>query len=309
MKDNALVIGNDDNEVIVEKMNMITNRLKSKYEQQIHAQVVNSTWQGQNLKERIDDEHVVKKYFQWLQSWKLCPTDIVHEFALMFYQLLPTRCYKKIRSNEEIEDIRCRLCNDDQESVKHIISNCSTLANSLYMKRHDNALKCFVWPLLKLFELIEKTPTWYANDELKPHYSKINVEFWWDVPEYTGRDTESIHPPRSDGKLMYSNETEKKIFLIEMTVPWTTNRREKMEYKESKYVSIQQSLKFEYPDYQVDQITLVMDVYGGYGKDLADNIRKVVKDSSAIRSIITNMQKSVIGSLANMSRYFKIRCK
>ena len=94
-----------------------------------------------------------------------------------------------------------------------------------------------------------------------------------------------------------------------MTVPWTTNRKEKMKHKESKYVPIQQSLKFENPDYQVDQITLVMDVFGGYGKDLEDNIRKVISDSSTVRSIITNMQKSVIGSVSNLSRYFKIRCK
>ena len=77
-----------------------------------------------------------------------------------------------------------------------------------------------------------------------------------------------------------------------MTVPWTTNRKEKMKHKESKYVPIQQSLKFENPDYQVDQITLVMDVFGGYGKDLEDNIRKVISDSSTVRSIITNMQKT-----------------
>ena len=290
-------------------LNIIIIIVASSLLQQTYARVVEATWQGLNMKQRIDDEDVVKKYFQWLQNWQLCPTDIVQEFSLMFFQLLPTRCYKKYRSKDEIDDIRCRLCNSQQESVKHIISNCSTLANSLYIKRHDNALKCFVWPLLKNFELVDNVPAWYANDEVKPHYSKANIDFWWDVPEYTGRDTESIHPPRPDGKLMYTNETEKKIFLIEMTVPWTGNRCEKKEYKENKYVQIQQSLKFDHPEYQVDQITLVMDVFGGYGKDLADNIRKVVKDSNAVRSIITNMQKSVIGSVANISRYFKIRCK
>ena len=163
--------------------------------------------------------------------------------------------------------------------------------------------------MLKTFGLIEKVPCWYANDEVKPHYSKDNVDFWWNVPEYTGRDTESIHPPRPDGKLVYTNASEKKIFLVEMTVPWTSNRKEKYGYKVGKYVDIQQSLKLEYPDYQVDQITLVMDVFGGYGRDLVDNIRKVVTDSSTIQSIITNMQKSVIASVANMSRTFKIRCK
>ena len=92
-----------------------------------------------------------------------------------------------------------------------------------------------------------------------------------------------------------------------MTVPWTSNRKEKVKYKEDKYVNIQQNLKFENPEYDVDQITIVMDVFGGYGKDLVDNIRKVIKDSKTVKSIITNMQKSVISSAANLSRTFKIR--
>ena len=92
-----------------------------------------------------------------------------------------------------------------------------------------------------------------------------------------------------------------------MTVPWTSNREEKLEFKEGKYVNILEGLKFENPSYDVEQITLVMDVYGGYGQDLIDNIRKVVKEKGMLTSIITNMQKSVISSAANLSRTFKIR--
>ena len=94
-----------------------------------------------------------------------------------------------------------------------------------------------------------------------------------------------------------------------MTVPWPANRKEKYEYKCSKYLNILQSLKFENPEHEVGQITLVIDVYGGYGKDLAENIKKIVTEKMAIKSIIRNMQKSVISSAANLSRTFKIRTK
>ena len=92
-----------------------------------------------------------------------------------------------------------------------------------------------------------------------------------------------------------------------MTVPWTENREEKYVYKSNKYRKILQALQFEYPDHHVDQITLVMDVFGGYGRDLSDNISKIFKKKNDIRSIIKNMQKSVISSSANLSRTFKIR--
>ena len=304
----------DDNLVIVDEeitpvksIDIISNKLKVKSNLRRHTEILNSTWQGLNLKQRIEDENVIQKYFTWLQNWQSCPTDVVHEFFLLFFQLLKTRCYVKFRSNEVIEDIRCRLCGEHQESVKHIISNCGTLAKSLYISRHDNALKCFVWPLLNMFGLIDKLPCWYATDKVKPYYCKEKVYFWWDIPEYTGRDDESEHPPRPDGKFMFENDNERKLFLIEMTVPWISNRRDKFEYKAQKYLNIQQNLKFEYPNYDIDQITLVMDVFGGYGQDLLDNIGKVISNKSTVATIVKNMQKSIVSNAANLSRTFKIR--
>ena len=80
------------------------------------------------------------------------------------------------------------------------------------MTTHSNAL-------CGKFNLTEKCPTWFANDKVAPHYSKDNVDFWWDVPEYTGRAEESKDPPRPDAKLIIDREEDKSIYLIEMTVP------------------------------------------------------------------------------------------
>ena len=274
---------------------------------QNHTEILNSTWQGINLKQRIDDENVQNGYFNWLDKWTTCPTSTVQEFFLLFFQLLPTKTYKITRSSEVIEDICCRLCNKDQESVKHLISNCEALAKSLYITRHDNALKCFVWPLLSFFNLSSKCPSWYANDKVLPYYKHNNIEFWWDAPEYTGRDEESQHPPRPDGKLIINQEEDKRIYLLEMTVPWTENRSGKYIFKREKYRHILQTLQFENPNHIVDQITIVMDVFGGYEQDLADNIGKVFTKKEDVRSIIRNMQKSIVSSSANLSRTFKIR--
>ena len=45
--------------------------------------------------------------------------------------------------------------------------------------------------------------------------------------------------------------------------------------KASKYKPIQGNLKLEYPYFQIDQITLVMDVLGGYSTHLRDNIENI----------------------------------
>ena len=233
----------------------------------------------------------------------------MNEFFLFFYQLLPTKCYTEFRSSETVEDTICRICKKDQESTKHIISNCGPLAISSYKTRHDNAFKCFVWPLLHQFGMVDKCPAWYSADTVKPCYDNGGCQFFWDLPEYTGRDEEAEHPPRPDGKLIINLPNEKKIYLLEMTIPWISNRKEKYIYKCEKYTPILSSLKFENPEFEVDQITLVMDVYGGYDNELVTNIGKVIKGKRTVASIVKNMQKSVISSVANLSRTFKIRCK
>ena len=81
---------------------------------------------------------------------------------------------------------------------------------------------------------------------------------------------------------MFNIDGIQKIFLLEMTVPWIANRKEKLEFKEGKYTRIQQNLKFENPGYAVDQITLVMDVFGGHGRDLMENIGKVISDKKIV---------------------------
>ena len=93
--------------------------------------------------------------------------------------------------------------------------------------------------------------------------------------------------------------------MIEQTVPWVTNRDEKIYFKKEKYQEVQTFLRMENPGYSVDQVTLVMDVFGGYSRNLYDNINKVLSGEEEI--IINNMQKAIIASEAHLCRAFKMR--
>ena len=55
----------------------------------------------------------------------------------------------------------------------------------------------------------------------------------------------------------------------------------------------------EYPDHIIEQFTTTMDVFGGYGQGLAENLSKVVKRKSEFKAIITNMP--IITFAANLS--------
>ena len=118
----------------------------------------------------------------------MCASSIVSEFMLMFYQLLPTKCYLQTRSNQPTPDKKCRFCNIGDEHIKHILSNCPVLVKKSYKTRHDNALQCFIFPLLHHFKLIEEIPPWYSNQNASPYIEKDENKFWWDIPEYSGRE-------------------------------------------------------------------------------------------------------------------------
>ena len=57
----------------------------------------------------------------------------------------------------------CRLCKKADESIDHIVSGCSKLAQKEYKRRHDNLGKIVHWKVAKecSFEVVSK---WYEHE-------------------------------------------------------------------------------------------------------------------------------------------------
>ena len=159
----------DDRHILEVDGKRINSELEKKRTEVNIVEILQSKWQGVSFKARMEDEFINKNYFSWLKNWKSCPTNVVIEFFNLFYQTLPTLCYKQGRCVTEIENTTCRLCLDGQESVMHLMSNCSKFLNTVYKLRHDNAFKCFVFPLLRKLGLIDKDNVWSTNDKVKPY--------------------------------------------------------------------------------------------------------------------------------------------
>ena len=54
--------------------------------------------------------------------------------------------------DEMQQNCRCRLCGDRDEAINHIISECSKLALTEYMARHNWGGKAVYWELCKKFK-------------------------------------------------------------------------------------------------------------------------------------------------------------
>jgi hypothetical protein len=77
-------------------------------------------------------------------------------------RVINTRNYKKhICGLQSIID-KCRICGTEGETIEHIISSCTVLAQSEYKKRHDIFAKIMHMNLAVKFNLLKNT---------QPHYS------------------------------------------------------------------------------------------------------------------------------------------
>ena len=119
---------------------------------------------------------------------------------------------------------------------------------------------------------INKCPEWYSKITIKPIYESDDIVLFWDIPEYTGYEDEiECHVLRPDGKLI--TKLEIIIWILEMSIPWISNRKSKFIEKEEKYVNIVQRLTIDNPGFEVKQLTFIMDVLGGYSKELVTNLK------------------------------------
>ena len=120
-----------------------------------------------------------------VKGWNSCPSHVIAGMHELYEQLLPTTMYyrKKIGSIVE-DDLRCRMCMKDLESVSHILAGCSALAQTKYVWRHNSALKILFSETLKECGLVDRTPPWYSQVVPKPLYENEVYQAYWDVPVY-----------------------------------------------------------------------------------------------------------------------------
>ena len=61
------------------------------------------------------------------------------------------------------QNSKCRLCSDRDETINHIISECSKLGQKEYKTRHDWVGKVIHWEMCKKFKF-DHTNKWYMHN-------------------------------------------------------------------------------------------------------------------------------------------------
>ena len=138
---------------------------KGAQQQQLRQEITKEKWQGKLLKIRWEDDQLSRSCFDWLKEWKTGPSNTITAVQELYQQLPPTKLdqHKKTGINTS-PDVLCRMCGKCPESVPHILSGCSTLAQTKYLARHNSALKI----------LFLEIRTWYPRYHHGTRLSNLN---------------------------------------------------------------------------------------------------------------------------------------
>ena len=104
------------------------------------------------------DLHTFSSEFE--SFWMLYSCGFESYLGKMFANYLLVHFVINNNNNNDQQNSKCRLRGDRDETINHIISECSKLAQREYMGRHDWVGKVIHWEMRKKFKF-DHTKKWY----------------------------------------------------------------------------------------------------------------------------------------------------
>ena len=185
---------------------------------------------------------------------------------------------------------RCRLCGDQLETVAHIVSACSTLAQKEYKRRHDKVCINLHWNLCQKYGL-QVCDKWYQH-----HPDTVtennDVKILWDFMVQC--DRQIVHR-KPDIIVIDKNTNECQI--IDVACPSDVNLTNKKNEKLQKY----QELRVEISRLWNKRTTIIPIIIGALGS-VPNDLKKQL-DSLGIKYSLSILQKSVLLGTANILRH------
>ena len=141
-----------------------------------------------------------------------------------------------MRIDKTQQNSKCRQWGDRDETINHIISECSKVAQKEYKTRHDWVGKVIHWEMCKKFKF-DHTNKWYIH-KLASVLENNTLKLLWD---FDIQIDHLILVRRSD--LIIINKKIENLKNCRLCCPgWPQNKTEKNE-KENKYLGFARELK------------------------------------------------------------------
>lgn len=256
-------------------------------------------WESKEIhgryKNTINQEHIDKqKTFEWLKKGQLFPETEGFVIAIQD-QTVPTRNYRKyIIKEQDIGSDKCRKCNQQPETIEHIICGCPILAGKEYTDRHNNMAKIIHSELTKIHNITKTTEPYFIY---KPQSVLENndCKIYWDNPIITDK---TIIANRPD--ITLTDKRNSITYLIDIAIPGDHNIEKKYKEKMEKYAPLAEEIKRIWNQEKVIIIPLIIGATGTTPKTLTSHLQ----DLNIPSYILHNIQKATIINTCSIVRRF-----
>lgn len=266
--------------------------------------------QKQLLKEKTTEKHLrdhIDKPMHgvYFRNMETCDLDQRHTFAFLRGSKLRsetegfitaiqdgvfhTQKYRATILKLPTISTKCRACGRDDETTMHLLAACKKYLPTLYIQRHDAALKVLYFHLRHSYGLdAERVPP-YSRADITPVDSNERCRIMWNFPFST---TKQLTANRPDMVLL--DQDDKTMWVMEMSCPAENRVREKEEEKTEKYRPLMFELSKTYHEYKVRFLPLIIGVMGGVHPNLGKHLGRLKVLHGRIDWVVTEMQKAVI---------------
>jgi hypothetical protein len=151
---------------------------------------------------------------------------------------------------------KCKICGAERETIEHIISSCTVLAQSEYKKRHDIFAKIIHMNLAVKFNLLKNTQLHYSYKPescLENHNNKL----CFDRTVLT-----DIHIKHNRPDFIILNKQQKQAYLLDIDVLNSHNITQTYNIKINKYSELSVTMRNLWCLEKISILPLIISVTG-----------------------------------------------
>jgi len=141
----------------------------------------------------------------------------------------------KVKIDKQEGEATCRMCKNREETVTHVISECTKLAQLECKKRDDKVTGAVYWSLCETYH-IKHSEQWYQHTA-EPVVEMQSV-IVWDMDIQMDRVIEHRWPD-----IIVIDKDNKRALLIDIAVPADAGVEEKVQEKMDRYQDLARKLK------------------------------------------------------------------
>jgi hypothetical protein len=253
------------------------------------ANIKQKSLHGRYFKELKQPEINIQASHAWLKKSNIHPeTEAIQD------RVINTRNYKKHRCGLKWVIDKCRIWGTEGETIEHIISSCTVLAQSEYKKRHDIFAKIIHMNLAVKFNLLKDTQPHYIY---KPEscLENDNYKLYFDRTVLT-----DIHIQHNRPDIIILNKQQKQAYLLVIAVPNSHNITQTYNTKINKYLELSVAMRNLWSLEKNSILPLIISATGIVPQSLFKNLK--ILDLG--NTLVVEIQKGILLYSCHIVRKF-----